>query len=360
MNENKISSKHYIVFIYAVTFICLKLYSSIFISIGGRETWICTAIAFTILILYTLYILQVICKSNVYNINEIFTLGLSKPIGNVFLFLFAIGLFLSSLEATIVEANSINSCFFNETPTWYIILFFILPSMFLIGKKLKTIVIFTIIMVAGFIANCLFLNVLTEQYKNIQYILPVFGNNFSISSFFNCIILILGCISSFSITLPYLKNLQKEDHIKRHSLIALLIIGLYCVYSIIGIISIFGPLRAANLFYPEFTAAQRVEVGGFLDFGELFFLMENILGLFLKYLLSSYGIYIIYKKSIKNHKVFITIYSLTIFILGTLLSRNNYILFEILKYFNYISFVLLFIVPLIAITCFSLRSAKNK
>ena len=37
MNENKISTKHYIIFIYAVTFVSLKIYCSQFITIGGRD-----------------------------------------------------------------------------------------------------------------------------------------------------------------------------------------------------------------------------------------------------------------------------------------------------------------------------------
>ena len=97
---------------------------------------------------------------------------------------------------------------------------------------------------------------------------------------------------------PYLKHLTKADNLKKHSLIALCTIALYSIYSIIGIISCFGPSRAANLFYPEYTMSQRIQLGGFIDFGELFFLMEAIVGLFLKYLLSTYGIYIIYKKYI--------------------------------------------------------------
>ena len=96
----------------------------------------------------------------------------------------------------------------------------------------------------------------------------------------------------------------------------------------------FGPSRAANLFYPEYTKSQRIQFGGFIDFGEFFFLMEAVVGLFLKYLLSTYGIYIIYKKYIKNKKIYIGTYSIIIFILASLLSRNNYILFNILKYYQ--------------------------
>ena len=359
MNENKISTKHYVVFIYAVTFISLKVYCSLFISIGGRDTWLCLLAAFIALILFSTYMLHIISSRGVYNINEIFTIGLSKPLGNVLLFLFAVGLFLSSLESVSVEANCIRSCFFLSTPEWYIIIFFLLPSLFLIGKKLKTILIFSMINIATLISSCLLLTIFSEPYKDSQYILPVLGNNIPITNYFNCFLLLLGCISTFAISLPYLKHLNKTEHLKRHSLIAICIIGFYSIYSIIGVLSIFGPLRSANLFYPEYTMGQRIELAGFIEFGEAFFLLESIIGLFLKYILSCYGIYIIYRKLIKNYKVYIIIYTLIIFIFSSFLSKNNYILFEFLKYYNYSNLILLLLVPLIAFIAFSMRSTKK-
>ena len=83
------------------------------------------------------------------------------------------------------------------------------------------------------------------------------------------------------------------------------------------------------------------------------------MGFFLKYIISACGVYIIYKKYIKNHKYFITVYTLAIFIFGTFLSRNNYILFYLLKYYQYINLILFVAVPLIAFTAFSLRSKKK-
>ena len=359
MNENKISTKHYIIFIYAVTFVSLKIYCSQFITIGGRDTWICLIAAFILLIGIATYLLDIIARKGNYNINNIFTIGLSKTMGNILLFLFAIGLFLSSLEAAMVEANCIKTCFFLPTPQWYILLFFLLPSLFLIRKKVRTILIFTTINIISFIVNCLILSIFSEPYKNTKYILPIFTNNLTIGNYFNCILLLLGCISSFAISLPYLKHLTKADNLKKHSLIALCTIALYSVYSIIGIISCFGPSRAANLFYPEYTMSQRIQLGGFIDFGELFFLMEAIVGLFLKYLLSTYGIYIIYKKYIKNDKIYIATYSIIIFILASLFSKNNYILFNILKYYNYSNLFFFILIPLIAFTAFSMKSSKK-
>ena len=66
-----------------------------------------------------------------------------------------------------------------------------------------------------------------------------------------------------------------------------------------------------------------------------------------------------YKKYIKNDKIYIATYSIIIFILASLLSKNNYILFNILKYYNYSNLFFFILIPLIAFTAFSMKSSKK-
>lgn len=356
---NKISAKHFMLFIFGVTCISFKTYPSLFIQQGGRDTWLYALLTFFIFLAFAMYIMHIISKKKVYNINEIFTIGLGKSVGMIFLVLFAFGLFLSSLEAASVEANVIKSSFFLETPTWYIILFFIIPSVFLVGKNVRTLLTFILITVSSLVVNTIVFALITEKYKDIKYIMPVFSGNIG-TEFFYTSLLMLGTLSSFVIALPYLRYLGKEDFLKKHSLIAFLMIGALCVYTFIGILATFGPLRASNLFYPEFTQSQRVQIGGFIEFGEFFFLYQTVVGFFIKYILCMYGIYAIFKKYIKNYKYYNTVYSIAIFIFATFLSRNNYIVFYILKYFQYINIILFIVVPLIAFTAFNIKYKKSK
>lgn len=355
---NKLSAKHFILFVFGVTYISFKTYPSLFIAEGGRDTWLYTLIIYLFFLAFAMYLIYVMDSRKVYNINEIFTLGLSKPLGNIFLFLFTLGLFLAALESASVEANIIKSCFFLETPSWYIIIFFLLPSVFIIGKNIRSFLIFVIVIVSSLGVNTFILSVITERYKDIKYIMPVFSGNIG-SEFLSTFLLVLGSLSAFVISLPYLRYLNNGKDLKKHSFIALGILGAICIYILIGILSTFGPLRATNLFYPEFTQSQRVQLYGFLEFGDFFFLYQTVAGFFLKYIIATYGIYIIYKKYIKNYKYFTTVYTLAIFIFGTFLSRNNYILFYILKYYQYINLILFVAVPLIAFTTFSLRFKKK-
>ena len=238
---NKISAKHFILFIFSVTYISLKTYPSLFIKEGGRDTWLYTLIIYLIFFAFAMYLIYVMDSKKVYNINEIFTIGLSKTLGNIFLLLFAFGLFLASLEATSVEANVIKSCFFLETPTWYIIIFFLLPSVFLIGKSMSTLLTFVIILISSLGVNTALLAIITEKYKDIKYIMPVLSGNIS-SEFFSTPLLVLGSLSAFVIALPYLKYLNSGKDLRKHSVIGLGILGAVCIYVLIGILSSFGPI----------------------------------------------------------------------------------------------------------------------
>ena len=93
---NKISVKHFIIFIFGVTYISLKTYPSLFIAQGGRDTWLYSLIIYLIFFAFVMYLISVMQSKKVYNINEIFTFGLSKFFGNIFLFLFALYVFISS------------------------------------------------------------------------------------------------------------------------------------------------------------------------------------------------------------------------------------------------------------------------
>lgn len=354
---SKLSAKHFVLFIFGVTFISFKTYSSLFINIGGRDTWIYTIIAYLIFLLFAMYLIYVMDSRKTYDLTQIFTLGLSKSLGNIFLFIFSIGLFLAALEATTVEANAIKTNFFIETPVWYIIIFFLLPSFFIIGKKFATFLIFIILTSGSLIVNFINLSLITESYKHMDYVMPVFGNGIGIE-LLETSLLIIGSLSAFVIALPYLKYLTKNNKLRKHSFIALIIVGFICIYSIIGVLATFGPLRASNIFYPEYVQSQLVEIGGFLEFGEFFFVFQTVIGMFVKYIISTCGIYLIYEKFIKSRKTFITTYSIAIFIGASFLSRNNYILFNILKYYQYINLVTFVIVPLIAFLAFQINVHK--
>ena len=356
---NKLSAKHFIFFIIGVSFISLKTYPSILINLGGRDTWLCALVASLIFICYVSYIIHVCKVTNTYNINHIFTSSLSKILGNILLFIFAIGLFLASLEAAAVEANAIHSTLFLETPVWYVLIFFLMPSVFLLAKNMRTLLIFVLISVSSLLINDILFLFLTQSYKNMNYVLPVLSSGINMD-FVITTLLILGSMCSFVIVLPFLKNLKKPKYIRKHSITAAIIVSIIVTVSILEVITFFGPLRGANIFYPEFIMGQRIELGGFLEFGELFFLYQTVVGHFIKYILCASAIMLIYEKYFHNNKkLFILLYTAFIFVLGTFLSRSNFVLYDLLKYYQIINIILFLILPLIVFTTHYIKFKRN-
>ena len=69
---NKISVKHFIIFIFGVTYISLKTYPSLFIAQGGRDTWLYALIIYLIFFSFVMYLISVMQSKKVYNIPLVF------------------------------------------------------------------------------------------------------------------------------------------------------------------------------------------------------------------------------------------------------------------------------------------------
>ncbi len=356
---NKISSKHFILFIIGVSIISIKTYMSVFIDIGGRDTWLASLIAGLIFIAFLLCITNIYKATNASDINEIFLKALPKPLGLLFLFIFILALFINAVESAAVEANVLHTTLFIDTPVWYALIFFIAPSLFIFTKKIRTLLIFIVISVFLFILNGVAFFILSQMYKDINYLLPVLGTGLT-SKFFITILLVLGSLSSFMIAIPFIKFIDKNEHISKHSFYSGLIVIAFVVISFVGAITAFGPFRAANIFYPEFVLSQRIEIAGFLEFGELFFIIQTVIGFFVKYLLSSYSILLILDKFCKNKPLFIGIYTFLTYVLSNFLGVNNFYLYKTLKYIQVINLIAFIILPLIVFAIYYLKFKNRK
>ena len=355
---NKISSKHFMLFILGVSIISLKTYSSIFVSAGGRDTWISSLLAGGIFICFLFYVIKVCRVSNTFNINEVFFNSLPKIASFILLGIFILALFINAIEAAAVEANVLHTTLFIDTPVWYALIFFITPSLFIFNKKIRTILIFVLVSVFIFIINGVLLFVLSQGYKDINNLLPVFAHGID-SSFFITSILILGGFSTFMIAIPFLKFIDKHENLSKHTFYSGAIAIAFIVISFVGVITAFGPLRAANIFYPEFILSQRIELAGFLEFGELFFITQTVVGFFIKYVISSYSILLILDNYLKNKTIFIGIYTFIVFVLSYYLGSNNFFLYDALKYIQIINLIAFLIIPFIVYSLYYIK-IRNK
>lgn len=356
---NKISSKHFVLFMIGASIISAKTYLSIFIDIGGRDTWLSALIASILFILFLNYIIHIFKISKSFDITEIFKSSLPKIIYIFYIIFFIITLFLNALESASVEANIIHSTLFINTPIWYCLIFFLLPSLFIFNKKIRTLLIFILVSVFTLIINGILILILTQSYKDINNLLPVLGNGFS-SGFITSIFLILGSFSTVMLAIPFLKYIDNYSKLRKHSLFASFIIIAFIVTSFVSVITAFGPLRSANIFYPEFILCQRIKISGFLEFGEIFFITQSVVGFLVKYILSSYAIIILCDRFIKKRKIFIGIYTFIIFVFSNFLALNNYFLQDALKYLQIINLIIFLIIPLLLFIIYHIKFKIKK
>lgn len=350
---DKLSTKHFTFFILGSSLIAIKSYSSIFINMGGRDTWLLFLISSLIFSIAFLYLIN-ISKDNL-DIKEVF-LSLNT-FGKFLLYIFGLGLFFISVESASVLSSSIHSNFFLSTPIWYCLAFFLVCTSYVLFKNFNSILILVLITVFSTLIGDIILFILIGKYLDLSYLLPIMANGISYDKIL-AIILMLGSLSSICISLPYLKLLSSKKGLVKHSTIALIICFSIIVSSLISTISFFGPVRAGNIFYPEFVQSQRVQIADFLEFGELFYIFKNVCMWFIKYILASYSIILLFKDIINNKKIFIIIYSFVVFIVSWYITQNQYHFFQWLKILQLCLFLTLLITPILGFTIYKFKNNK--
>lgn len=355
---NKLSTKHLIFFLIACIPLSVKTYTSLFIYIGGKDSWVCSIIASIIIAAYFYFIISTCEKYNCYNLCDIYRLALGKTLGNIAICLYCICLFIIAVESLAVESNAIHTNVFLQTPIWYCLLFFLVPCIYVIKKEFHTILGITLLITSFSILFEVVLIFLSSKYIDITYLFPVWPIHFNYN-FIKCIILLVGGFSEGIIALPYLKFLSDDKSIKKNSLIGIILGLQFAVLSIIGCISSFGVSRSANIFYPNLILSERIQYGNFFESGEAFSLFTLVLGSMLKYILCIYGILILLKDKLKaNYPNIIIIGALT-FGFAYYIAKNTYFLFSYLSLILYTLCILGIIIPLIIFMIYRTKSVKK-
>ena len=86
--------------------VSLRIYSSIFISAGSRNTWIITLLSGIIMLLCYLYVLEISSSTNTLSITSIYNKAYPKFLKTTLLCTFLFGLFVSSVESVSTYASS--------------------------------------------------------------------------------------------------------------------------------------------------------------------------------------------------------------------------------------------------------------
>ncbi len=234
-----------------------------------------------------------------------------------------------------------------ETPVWYLILFFIIPCLYVIRQDITSIIIMCLIVITLIFFSGINLSLLTAKYKKIGYLLPIFQNGININ-FFLCIIKILGLYGSITISLPYLLRIKDTSKIIKHVFIALMVVIQMEIVSVTGMIMTFPPEKLINITYPKLVQTQLVSYQRFLEYGELYVLFQVLGGWLLKYIVTFYSLLILLKELNLNRKALIySTYgiSIVVFIGAYICAYDTFLLFKLLNYYSYICLINFVVIP---------------
>lgn len=299
---DKFNSGHYIFLILGVSIVSLKTYPKVFLEDGMRDSWISVIVSSILIFFFFLYVIRTWRKSEEKNFVRIYQLTLGKIFGTFFISLFMLTLFLTLIECASIEADSMHQNMLIDTPKWFFILFLVIPALFVANKRLSSIVTVSIIGIILIMIAGINLGIMTIAYKDYRMLFPILKDGIT-SGFLIAIIETLGQYGFISIALPYLSYIQdKRDKITRDSIIALIILIQMEIVSTAGILMTFAPERALSMNYPKLLQTQMVSYFQFLDFGELYVMLQIVGGWLLKYILTFYALLIILKDYKINKK----------------------------------------------------------
>lgn len=355
---NTLSSKHLIFLLSLVGISSLNTYSSVYIRLGGRDSWLAMITASIIFLFIAVFILYIMKKKNCYSIKEIFQKVYGNTLGNILIFLLASMLLLTAIESVGVEVTTLKTNIFDDTPIWYLIAFFVIPALYPLLKGYVSIFLASILTVIFVYLSEIITGTLSLQYKHFDYLVPVLSNGIT-RELLLCTLQILGLYGALFMILPYITHIISKKTLKRDFIIGISIAIAVSLFSCVSMLATFGPYRGGNIFFPKLLETQRISFGGFIEFGELFAILQVVSGWFIKYILAMYSIILIYKNLFERNKILYYLLSIIVFIGAYLSSQNNIIFFKLLNYYSYISVGGYILLPLITFVLFSLKREKT-
>ena len=107
-------------------------------------------------------------------------------------------------------------------------------------------------------------------------------------------------------------------------------------------------------------AVQRIQLKGFIEFGDLLFLLRTVSVWLIKYVLCAVSILYLFKDKFTNKKLFAVIYSILAYICAYLVSKNHFVLFYLLKYYQLVELLILLVVPFITYLIYYIKWNKKQ
>lgn len=329
---------------------------------AGRDSWLVVAAAGLIIIISCDYIMKVWSKKKCSSLKEVFEGALGKRVGNLFLFLFAIMLFITMVECAAVETSVIHTNLFIESPQWYILFFVSLPGLYIIKKGKNAAIVVIMIAIVISIINGINLYFLTAPFKDYRRLFPIMENGITYG-FILAVIKVIGLYSSIFIAIAYLKEIKSTKNLRRCAFISSAFVVQMIIASTNGIITTFAVERGNLLVYPKLIQTQLISYFGFIASGEFYVIFQVLAGWFAKYIVTFFALINVLKelKAEKLYNMDFLPYSITLVVYAVAYyeSENLIRLFNFLNFYSFLCLVGYLIMPLAIFSIFALRR-KNK
>jgi len=355
----KLTGRHYLFFIVCLTIISIKAYPGMIIERAGRDSWVFVLAAGLFLLLFGFIIADAFVRKRIPDINHLYLKAFGKYAGKLMLLFFALTLFLNGCESISVLSSMIHTNMFIQTPVWFGLLFFAIPGIYILSKGFDSLLKLILLSVFLMLISIILLIILEIPYNHFSSALPALQSPLNYRKVLGWVAA-FGSMASLGITFPYLGRMAERSSLRKYFIISVSISFLLAAYSMLSIVATFGETRAGNLFFPEFIQAQRISYGDYMESGELFSLIQNFFGFMVKYLLSLYAIYMIYKDKIRNTFRFFLILSAVVLIFSFMITDSTYVLMYRLYWLAIINLVFLLLIPLISVIVFNSRNISSK
>jgi spore germination protein (amino acid permease) len=341
------SSRHYIAIIFTTCIVSLKTYPTIFLIYGKRDSWIALIIASLLFIYFFMKIINIWKNTNTKNMSQVYTTVFGNKVGKLFIFLFIFTLFITLVESAAVEANSMRTNMMIETPVWYLLLFFIIPCLYVVRQDIVAIIVISLVLMLLIFLSGINLAIITAKYKKFQYLFPVFENGINIG-FFICITKIFALYGCAVISLPYLSRIKDTSQIIKHAFIAVIVVIQMQIVSVCGMIMTFAPQLLMNMSYPKLIQTQLVSYQRFFEYGELYVLFQMLGGWLMKYIVTFYALILLLKElNLKRKQLILSSYiiSFLVFVGAYIAANDTFLLFKLLNFYTYTCLVNFVIIP---------------
>lgn len=349
-----LNTKHLIFVLLGVSIVSLKTYPTIFIILGGRDTWIATIIASAIIFLIMDYWLAICKANNCYNLYQIYKIAVGKIAGTFFIACLFLTFFLNMLESTSLGADTVQEHFLPYIPTWLFIAATVACATYVVkrtGKAVVTTVIITIIMIC---ISGITLAILTQKYKIWDHLLPIMGEGVT-AKFIYCIVKLVGSYGCVFLIFPYLEHIEDKSKLIRHTNYGMLVMSEIQIFCMLGTLTTFDATRLHALIYPKLTQAQMISYFSFLEAGELFVMLQVIAGWFIKYILSFSALLLLANTLRIQFKGIVYVVAALSFVCSALAASNLFQLTDLINILVYIQLVNYILIPIGIFTLFWYR-----